>query len=98
MSIGYFTDKSIRPSENDVKEILGISKDNWDLLFEYLAVELKLKREYKFHGVNYGWAIRFNESERSVIALGIRPLTIFNNSWREQQKLKVRTIKNDLGN
>jgi len=69
MSKGYFTDKGTKPSDNDVIEILGTSKDNWDLLFKHLAVESKLKGEYKFYGVNYGWAIRFNKSGRSIIAL-----------------------------
>jgi hypothetical protein len=69
MSKGYFTDKSSRPNENDVIQFLGTSKNNWDLLYKYLTVELKLKGEYKFYGVNYGWAVRFNKSGRSIIAM-----------------------------
>lgn len=69
ISKGYFTDKNTKPNDNDVIQILGISKNNWDLILEHLTVELKLKGEYKFYGVNYGWAVRFNKSGRSVIAL-----------------------------
>lgn len=69
MSKGYFTDKSSRPNENDVIQFLGTSKNNWDLLYKYLTVELKLKGEYKFYGVNFGWAVRFNKSGRSIIAM-----------------------------
>lgn len=69
MSKGYFTDKATRPNDNSIIDILGESKENWDLLFKHLTVESKLKGEYKFYGVNYGWAIRFNKSGRSIIAL-----------------------------
>jgi Protein of unknown function (DUF3788) len=69
MSKGYFTDKKIKPDDSDILRILGTSKNNWDFLFKCLANELKIKGEYKFYGVNYGWAIRFNKSGRSIIAL-----------------------------
>jgi hypothetical protein len=48
MSKGYFTDKATKPYDYTVIEILGTSKNNWDLLFKHLAVESKLKGKISF--------------------------------------------------
>jgi hypothetical protein len=69
MSKGYFTDKHISPTENEIHQVIGFSKNNWDLLNHYHANELKLKGEFKFYGVNYGWALGYNKSGNSLIAL-----------------------------
>jgi hypothetical protein len=69
ISKGYFTDKNIKPTDKDINYLIGSGKNNWDLLTNYLIQELKLKGEFKFYGVNYGWALGFNKSGKSVIAL-----------------------------
>ena len=69
MSKGYFTNKTDKPEEKDIKNIIGLSHNKWVSLIHHLQDELKLKGEFKFYGVNYGWALRFNKSGKSVIAL-----------------------------
>lgn len=69
MSKGYFIDKNKKPTYEDINHKIGLGKDNWDLLIHYLTDELKLRGEFKFYGVNYGWALRFNKSGKSLIAL-----------------------------
>lgn len=69
MSKGYFTDKTIQPMDVDLEALLGIACGNWKILTQYLADELKLKDAYKFYGVNYGWALRFTKSGKSVVSL-----------------------------
>ncbi len=69
MSKGFFIDKSLRPNDNNILKIIGSAKNNWDFILEYLRSDLKLKGEFKFYGINYGWAIRFNKSGKSIVAL-----------------------------
>jgi len=69
MSKGFFTDKTIPPTAEEITKHIGKAKDNWNALTEQLNTNLKLKGELKFYGVNYGWAFRFNKSGKSVIAL-----------------------------
>jgi len=69
MSKGFFTDKTSRPAERDIIAIIGKAWNKWDFLFHHLMTEFHLKGEFRFYGINYGWALRFNKSGRSVIAL-----------------------------
>lgn len=69
MSKGLFTDKTLMPTENIIREVIGKSAKNWDILFNYLSEDLKLKAEFRFYGVNYGWAMRFIKSGKSIIAI-----------------------------
>lgn len=69
MSKGYYTNKSEKLTEEKINQIIGLGKSNWDILNRYLTDELKIKSEFKFYGVNYGWALRYNKSGKSIIAL-----------------------------
>jgi len=69
MSKGFFTDKTFEPTDNDILNIIGKAKNNWEFLFRTITQELNLKGDFKFYGINYGWAIRFNKYGRSIIAL-----------------------------
>jgi hypothetical protein len=69
MNKGFFTDKALRPAENDSVKIIGKAMNNWDALLRHLTTEFKLKGELKFYGINYGWALRFNKSGKSIVAL-----------------------------
>lgn len=68
MSKGFFTDKNTRPDPASINDVIGKARQNWDTMLQHLE-DLKLKGEYKFYGINYGWALRFNKSGKSVIAL-----------------------------
>jgi hypothetical protein len=69
MSKGFFTDKTFRPAEKDIENILGEAGNNWDSIILHLTSELNLKGVFRFYGVNYGWALRFIKSGKSIIAL-----------------------------
>ncbi len=69
MSKGIFTEKGSKPDNSSIKKAIGQAWDNWMNLNEFLATALKLKSELKFYGVNYGWAIRYAKSGKSVVAL-----------------------------
>ena len=69
MSKGFFTDKTSKPTDSDIINIIGKARNNWDSLSHYVKTELNLKGDFKFYGINYGWALRFNKSGKSIIAL-----------------------------
>jgi len=64
-----YTNKNEQPTELEIANSLGSIKEHWNSFSEYLSLELKLKGEFKFYGVNYGWAKRYVKSGKSVIAL-----------------------------
>ena len=69
MSKGIFTDKNKRPTAKNIDAVVGKSGRSWKELNELLSNTMKLKGELRFYGVNYGWAIRYSKSGKSVIAL-----------------------------
>jgi len=69
MNKGFFTDKNLRPTDSDILKIIGRANNNWDLILLHLRSDLKCKGDFKFYGINYGWAMRFNKCGKSIVAL-----------------------------
>lgn len=69
MSKGIFTDRNIKPTARMIDSAIGEAVRGWKELNDFLSTTMKLKGELKFYGVNYGWAIRYAKSGKSVIAL-----------------------------
>ena len=68
MNKGYFTDKTTKPTDTEIQDILGTAKSNWNFLLRFINDNLTMKVDFKFYGVNYGWALRFKRSGKSIIA------------------------------
>ncbi len=69
MSIGIFTDKTCKPSVDDMFEAVSTSKANLKALLGIIEKEFKAKSEFKFYGKNYGWALNFKKSGKSLISI-----------------------------
>ncbi len=69
MSKGIFVDKNTKPDQAGMEKVIGRARVSWKKLNDFLGTAMKLKGELKFYGVNYGWAIRYTKSGKSVIAL-----------------------------
>ncbi len=69
MSYGIFTERLKKPSENEILSALATAKKDWREIVDFIASEFKSKSELKFYGKNYGWALRFNKSGKSLAAL-----------------------------
>ena len=69
MSKSCFTNKKAKPTDAELENSLGSIRGQWNSFSEYLSSELKLKGEFKFYGINYGWAKRYIKSGKSVVAL-----------------------------
>jgi hypothetical protein len=69
MSIGIFTDKSSKPSVDEMSEAVSASKANLKALLDVIEEKFKAKSEFKFYGKNYGWALNFRKSGKSLISI-----------------------------
>ena len=69
MSKGSFTDRTHRPSMQEIYAALGPRRKAWDELNQYLAENYQVKGELLFGGLNYGWALRFRKSGKTLLVL-----------------------------
>lgn len=69
MSKGSFTDREHRPTMEEVFTSLGPRRRAWDELNQYMLENYQLAGEMLFGGVNYGWALRFRKSGKTLLVL-----------------------------
>ena len=69
MSKSSFTDRTHRPSMQEIYAALGPRRKAWDELNQYLAENYQVKGELLFGGLNYGWALRFRKSGKTLLVL-----------------------------
>jgi hypothetical protein len=69
MAYGCFTDRNEPPTDHAVEKALGVRRDAWRDISDYLTVNKKAKAKYKYYGKNYGWAQGFSKSGKSILAL-----------------------------
>jgi len=102
MSWGVFTDKEIKPSNNDIYQCLGQVKTLWDNITRFVEDRYDVQGELKFYGKNLGWALRYKKSGRVLIALypgdGEYTAQIILNKEQIEQvlKLDIRTKTREL--
>ena len=60
MSIGAFTDKKQRPSETEIRDMMGAGLTGWKELTQFVRQQYAPEEEFRFmYGKKYGWAFRF---------------------------------------
>ncbi|TYQ17892.1 UNVERIFIED_CONTAM: uncharacterized protein DUF3788 [Acetivibrio alkalicellulosi] len=73
MALGFFCDKHILPSEEEVKGILGKAAEVWEKLKGYIQEYGLIKEEWKIYSQKAGWCkkilITTGKEERNIIFL-----------------------------
>ncbi|MHC4470886.1 MAG: DUF3788 domain-containing protein [Planctomycetota bacterium] len=70
MEPSAFCDKSKVPHDDEVAEVLGRARGNWDALRAHLAETCDpLIEAWKFSGKKYGWALKLEHKKRAVLYL-----------------------------
>lgn len=69
MSYSFFCERNNKPSEEEIVKLLGNKFKEWDEINSYLLNMIKAKSKYKFYGKNYGWALGYSKSGKSIISL-----------------------------
>ena len=60
MSVGAFTDKKQRPSQAEIRNMMGAGLTYWDELVQFVCEKYAPDEEIRFmYGKKYGWALRF---------------------------------------
>jgi len=65
---GFFMNLRIKPSYEDLLEVIGSEKSNWSMIFDLLRNDLRLKVNFKFDET-VGWVLEFSRSGMVVIVL-----------------------------
>jgi len=70
MALSALDDKSQRPDDGMLAEVLGQSKALWDALLTYLAEQYPgVQNEWGFPGAKYGWSLRPKHKKRTILYL-----------------------------
>lgn len=69
MSHSFFCERNQKPSEEQIFKILGDKFKQWEEINSYLVNTIRAKSSYKFYGKNYGWAVGYSKSGKSIISL-----------------------------
>jgi len=63
-------DKTKKPNEAALAEVLSKAKRYWDEILEYLDRQCSgLAQEWKFYGQKYGWQLKLADKKRALIYL-----------------------------
>lgn len=66
--ISVFTDKSVIPSEGDLKESISDTFELWNLIKDYVHFKYPNSiDEWNFPGAKYGWSYRMKDKKRAII-------------------------------
>lgn len=63
-----FTNKSAKPDETTLSNLLGTAKPHWDNLVANLK-ERGIATEWKFYGAKHGWQLKATKGKVSVLYL-----------------------------
>ncbi len=67
MSENFFTDKTIKPSDELLSKALGTTYKYWDEIRTRLRKEYgELIEEWKYYGQKYGWSLKFLLKKRNL--------------------------------
>ncbi len=70
MALSILDDKSKKPTDNDLAEVLGQTKKLWDDLADHATKEYEpVIQEWVYGGKNYGWALRLKDKKRPIFYL-----------------------------
>ncbi|HQE93994.1 MAG TPA: DUF3788 family protein [Anaerolineae bacterium] len=70
MSIGTFTDKKQRPTEDEILAMIGQKLPLWEELIHFIRENYPSDEDFTFlYGKKYGWALRFRIRKQLLTSL-----------------------------
>jgi len=69
MVIGAFVDKTHRPTDEQILELIGAKSELWSDLVGFMNDHYDSRKDFAFYGKNYGWAVRFRKSSKALLSL-----------------------------
>jgi hypothetical protein len=59
---GFFMNKTMKPSYEDILQIVGNKANDWSRIFDLLKDYFRLKVSFRFHDATIGWVLEFSRS------------------------------------
>lgn len=70
MALSVLDDKSKRPDDEQLKEVLGRTKRLWDEIVAHTTKEYEpVVHEWNYSGVKYGWSSKLKRKKRTILYL-----------------------------
>lgn len=70
MSIGCFTDKGYRPTDDQIQQAVDSKLPLWNELICFVRETYPVQEDFKFlYGKTYGWALRFRIRGQLLVSL-----------------------------
>ena len=70
MALSILDDKSKRPDDEQLKEVLGRTKRLWDELIAHATEEYEpVVQEWNYSGAKYGWSSKLVRKKRTILYL-----------------------------
>jgi hypothetical protein len=67
MDSNVFMDKSKKPGDSDLKEVLGDKYVLWQQIHDYILQQYPAAiEEWNFSGAKYGWSFRMKDKKRAI--------------------------------
>ena len=69
MAIGYFLEKTIEPTREEIDAALGASASHWQALLDFIETSFAIPPVFSFGGKNYGWNLWYRKGGKSLVSL-----------------------------
>jgi len=69
MAIGYFLEKTIEPTREEIDAALGASASHWQALLDFIETSFAIPPVFSFGGKNYGWNLWYKKGGKALTTL-----------------------------
>ncbi len=69
MAIGYFLDKTVEPSQEEIDAALGASASHWHALLDFIETSFAIPGIFSCAGPKYGWNLWYKKGGKALVTL-----------------------------
>ena len=69
MAVGYFLEKTVEPTREEIEAALGASASHWQALLDFIETSFAIPPVFSFGGKNYGWNLWYKKGGKALTSL-----------------------------
>ena len=69
MAVGYFLDKTVEPSQDEIDATLGASASLWHALLDFIETSFAIPGIFSCAGPKYGWNLWYKKGGKALVTL-----------------------------
>jgi hypothetical protein len=69
MAVGYFLDKTVEPTKEEIHAVLGTKAPLWQALLDFIETSFAIPGVFNFGGKNYGWNLWYKKGGKALTTL-----------------------------